>query len=119
LRYLIAAPEGELADWQVGCVRHLTNVGARAVGRIATGRTQQGVRSLFWSIATTLARPRSVRPPRAGSALHDLPLLKSVDDLGENAIDFVLDFGESDGDSVDASFFSAAQLGFWRFAFAP
>jgi len=119
VRYLIAAPEGELADWQVRCIGHLTDVGARAVGLVASVRTSSRVRSTFWSIATMVARPRSIRQSRAGSALHDLPLLKSVEDLGENAIDFVLDFGESGGDAVDASFFSAAPLGFWRFAFAP
>ncbi|HEY7994739.1 MAG TPA: hypothetical protein VID24_11035 [Candidatus Eremiobacteraceae bacterium] len=120
LRYLIAAPDGGLAEWQARCIGHLTSVGARAVGRIATVRTTHGSRSLFWSMATALSRPRSLREVRDGIAIPDLPLVKSADALGRDAIDFVIDFDcGAPGGAIDASFFAAAPLGCWRFAFAP
>src|SRR5689334_15986749 len=93
LRYLIAAPDGVLVDWQVRCIGHLADVGARAVGLIATDRAPYGARSTFWSIATMLARPGSLQKHRAASATPYLPPLTSADTLGQDAIDFVLDFG--------------------------
>lgn len=120
MRYLVASPSGELADWQISCVGHLTKVGAQAVGLLATDRAASEVRSLFWSIATTLARPQSLRTPRDGSASLALPLLKTADALAGDAVDFVLDFSGGDHNgSIDAPLFAAARLGWWRFAFAP
>ena len=75
---------------------------------------------MFWSIATMLARPRSLQNSRARSAMPDVPLWKSADALGQDAFDFVLDLGcDAQGGAVDASIFAAARLGWWRFAFAP
>jgi hypothetical protein len=111
LRYLIAAPDGALVDWQVRCIGHLTNVGARAVGFIATDRAPHGARSMFWSFATMLARPRSLRKPQGVGAFLDLPILKAADALGGDAVDFVLDFGSGPT--------AAAGFGSWRIAFAP
>lgn len=115
VRYLIAAPDGSLAEWQIRCVEHLKKAGARCVGRIASDRTSRAVRSLFWSCAMALSRPTSMRPS-TDRPLADLPLVRSIDGLAGEPIDFVLDFLD---DSVGQATPFGAKCGRWRFVFAP
>ena len=124
MRYLIAAPDGQLADWQIRCVGHLTKAGARAVAMLVAAQKVRAPRSIFWTLACATPRPHSTRRLHAGRAFPDLPLVRSVDALGDalgdEPIDFVLDFGAHPlVNAVPASVFDALRLGWWRFAFPP
>lgn len=124
MRYLIAAPDGRLADWQIRCVGHLTKAGARAAGMIVAPRTSRaagGPRSLFWTLAAAVPKPEATRRLKVGSAFPDIPLIASTEKLdADEPIDFVLDFGARPlVHAVPTAFFDALRLGWWRFAFAP
>jgi len=117
VRYVIALPGGKLADWHIRCVEHLERAGARLVGTITIREGSSRTRSVFWSIATALSKPRSLREPGGDLAL---PLLQSAEAVGREPIDFVLDLaGNAHNDSGARSISELARFGCWRFAFAP
>src|SRR5215469_4513718 len=120
VRYVIAAPDGELVDWQVRCVEHLTEAGAHALGIIVAGRNARRPLSTFWSLAVALAQPRSLKPARDPGTARDLRHLGPTDTIDAEPIDFVLDFCD-DGRAIShaRAIVEKARLGCWRFAFAP
>src|SRR5689334_13418569 len=106
MRYLIAAPDGRLADWQIRCVGHLTKAGARPAGIVVAPRPSRSTRSLFWTLACATPRPLSTRRLRADRAFPDLPVVRSAGAIGDQPLDFVLDFGAHPlVDAIPASVF--------------
>ena len=115
MRYVIAVPDGKFADWQARCVEHLTSAGARPIGVIAT--KSKPTYSFFWSLAIALSRPRALHQ---AAKVPDVPLLPSADAIGDDSIDFVLDFGDdAHRNSVARALIDKAKSSCWRFAFAP
>lgn len=87
---------------------------------VAADRARKAPRSLFWSLACAAPRPESTRRIRATKAFPDLRIIRSAADIGEEQLDFVLDFGAKPlVGSVPSSLYDSLRLGWWRFAFPP
>lgn len=115
MRYVIAVPGGKLADWQARCVDHLMKADALPIGVIAT--ESNAPYSTFWSLAIALSRPGSLRQ---ATKVADIGFFPSAGAIGEEPVDFVLDFGvDAHRSAIARSIVDKARLGCWRFAFAP